>query len=148
MNFGSRGGGRRGEINLDLTPMVDVVFQLVLFLLLATTFKKPHPQQPMVPREDTPSIQVDLPRASADAVVRDAKEVRVWVDQAGDVYIGKDKVDTAALRERLAAAYRENPQTLVVVKADRGSSHGAVVTVMDVARDVGLDRLAIATAPQ
>jgi biopolymer transport protein ExbD len=147
VNFGGKRRGRRAEINLDLTPMVDVVFQLVLFLLLSTTFKTPK-KQDVAPREDTPAISVDLPRAGAEAVIRDKKDVNVWIAASGEIFVGADPVDLAALRVRFQDAKRDDPGTLVVVKADRGVSHGDVVEVMDLARAVGLNRLAIATAPR
>lgn len=148
MNFGGgRRGARRTEIVLDLTPMVDVVFQLVLFLLLATNFKTPK-KPDVAPREETPGIQVDLPRAGAEAVIREKKDINVWIAAEGGIYLGADPVDLAALRARFQAAKRDDPNTLVVVKADRGVPHGDVVEVMDLARDVGLTRLAIATAPK
>lgn len=127
--------------------MVDVVFQLVLFLLLSTTFKTPK-KNDVAPREDTPGIQVDLPRAGAEAVIRDKKDVNVWIALDGGIFVGADPVDLAALRLRFQAARRDDPATLVVVKADRGVPHGDVVAVMDLAREVGLNRLAIATAPR
>lgn len=127
--------------------MVDVVFQLVLFLLLSTTFKTPK-KADVAPREDTPGIQVDLPRAGAEAVIRDKKDVNVWIAADGGIFVGADPVDLAALRVRFTAAKREDSSTLVIVRADRGVSHGEVVEVMDLARAVGLNRLAIATSPR
>jgi biopolymer transport protein ExbD len=148
VNFGRR-GGRREILQLDLTPMIDVVFQLVLFLVLASTFKReevePKPAEASSEGKASPGIQVDLPRASAQAVLADKKDVNVWISAEGKLFVDDQPVDFAGLRERLRAAAGVDPSTLVIVKADTGVAHGVVVRVMDTARTEGLTRLAIAT---
>ena len=125
--------GRRPDPVVDVTPMIDIVFQLVLFFMVSTTFVT------------SPGIQVDLPRSSAQTVVSDDKDLQVWVTAEGSVYVDQQPVDAEALRQRLLSAARANPNTMVVLKADAGVSHGRVVAVMDQARAQGLTRLAIAT---
>ena len=125
--------GRRPDPVVDVTPMIDIVFQLVLFFMVSTTFVT------------SPGIQVDLPRSSAQTVVSDDKDLQVWVTAEGSVYVDQQPVDAEALRQRLLSAARANPNTMVVIKADAGVSHGRVVAVMDQARAQGLTRLAIAT---
>jgi biopolymer transport protein ExbD len=133
-------------MHLDLTPMIDVVFQLVLFLLLATTFKR---EDDMNRAEGegklAPGIQVDLPRASAEAVLADKKDINVWITVDGQMFLDDQPADIAALRTRFREAASADPSTLVIVKADAGVTHGKVVRVMDLARNAGLVRLAIAT---
>lgn len=145
MNFGRR-GGRREIMHLDLTPMIDVVFQLVLFLLLATTFKREEESYRAEGEGKlAPGIQVDLPRASAEAVLADKKDINVWITQQGQMFLDDQAVDIATLRSRFHDAAAADPSTLVIVKADAGVTHGSVVRVMDLARNQGLTRLAIAT---
>jgi biopolymer transport protein ExbD len=127
------GHARREDPVLDVTPMIDIVFQLVLFFMVSTTFVT------------SPGIQVDLPRSSAQTLVSEDKDVRVWMTADGAVYVDDVPVDVAGLRRALQAAARRDPNTVVVIKADQGVSHGRVVTAMDLARREGLSRLAIAT---
>jgi biopolymer transport protein ExbD len=130
------GRSRRADPMLDVTPMIDIVFQLVLFFMVSTTFIS------------SPGIQVDLPRANSQVVLSEKKDINVWVTVEGAVYVDDDPVDLDELRNRLRDAAESDPTTLVVIKADAGVEHGRVVTTMDIARSEGLTRLAIATDEQ
>lgn len=125
--------GRRADPMIDVTPMIDVVFQLLLFFMVSTTFI------------NNPGIQVQLPKASSQVVMSEDRDVRVWVTGEGAVYVDDDPVDLDQLRLRLRRAAERDPDTLVVIKADAGVPHGRVVTVMDIARQEGLGRLGIST---
>jgi len=124
---------RRPDPLIDVTPMIDVVFQLVLFLVVSTNFIQ------------SPGIQVDLPRSSAQTVLSDDKDLNIWMTVQGEVYANKEQVTASELRALLLQRAKADPNTLVVIKADTGVSHGRVVAVMDQATDAGLSRLAIAT---
>lgn len=125
--------GRRPDPVIDVTPMIDVVFQLVLFFMVSTNFVQ------------SPGIQVDLPRSSAQTVLSDDKDINVWMTLDGAVFVDDEPVDVSALVDLFRDRGRADPNTLVVIKADTGVSHGRVVAVMDQARAQGLTRLAIAT---
>ncbi len=127
------GVARRPDPHIDVTPMIDVVFQLVLFFMVSTTFIS------------SPGIQVDLPRASSEVVIAEKRDLNVWVTAEGAVYVDDAPVTLQRLREQLRQTAKADPSTLVVIKADAGVTHGRVVTVMDLARAEGLSRLAIAT---
>ena len=124
---------RRADPLIDVTPMIDIVFQLVLFFMVSTTFVQ------------SPGIQVDLPRSSAQTVLSEDQDLHVWMTVDGAVYLDEAPVTAAQLRQMFERRARSNPNTLVVIKADTGVSHGRVVAVMDQARAQGLSRLAIAT---
>lgn len=131
MNFRSR--RRVDELAVDVTPLIDIIFQLVLFFMVSTTFVT------------TPGIEVDLPRSSSDVILREKSEVKLWVTADGAILVDDTAVSWAQLRRELADAAKRDPATLVVIKADQAVGHGRVVAVMDLARSLGLDRLAIAT---
>ncbi len=136
MNFGARAGGRRREeLRVDVTPLIDIIFQLVLFFMVSTTFIS------------TPGIQVDLPRSSAQTIIRDKQDMNIWVTGGGEIYVERDAVSAEELREALSEAAKKDPSTMIIIKADAGVEHGRVVSVMDLARAYGLTRLAIATDP-
>jgi biopolymer transport protein ExbD/biopolymer transport protein TolR len=113
--------------------MIDIVFQLVLFFMVSTTFVS------------TPGFQVDLPRASAEVVLSDKDDVNVWMTLEGAVYVNDQPVTLPELVTIFRRAAERDPDTLVIIKADTGVPHGRVVTAMDTARTQGLTRLAIAT---
>ena len=130
MNFSAR---RREEMIVDVTPLIDIIFQLVLFFMVSTTFVT------------SPGIEVDLPRSSSDTILQDDSEIEVWVTRDGAVQINDVGVDWAGLTSSLTNAQTSDPRTMVIIKADRDVDHGRVVAVMDLARSLGLSRLAIAT---
>ena len=130
MNFART---RRADVVVDVTPLIDIIFQLVLFFMVSTTFVT------------SPGIEVDLPRSSSDTILRDKDDIKLWVTSEGAVYVDDYPVDWASLQAALGAAAKSNPATLIIIKADRDVDHGRVVAVMDLARSLGLNRLAIAT---
>ena len=130
MNF-SR--SRRAEPVVDVTPLIDIIFQLVLFFMVSTTFVT------------APGIEVDLPRSSADTVLREQDDLSIWISSDGAVYVDDQPVDFSGLERAMDRAAQNNPNTLVMLKADREVDHGRVVAVMDAARNRGLTQLAIAT---
>lgn len=141
MKFARR---RRDDPVIDLTPMLDVAFNLVLFFMVTTSFVRRSADEGA---EESPGIQVDLPRSSAQAVLAEKTDINVFMTSDGAVYVDDVPVDQGDLKRRLRTAAEGNPNTMVIIKADRGVSHGRVVAVMDQARSVGLTRLAIATDP-
>lgn len=124
---------RRPDPVIDLTPMIDVVFQLLLFFMVTTTFISSQ------------GIDVELPRSSAQVVLSDKKDVNIWMTTEGAVYVDEVPMTTAELRALLKRRAEADPNAQVVIKADQGVSHGRVVAVMDLARSLGLSKLAIAT---
>ncbi|MCP4804658.1 MAG: biopolymer transporter ExbD [Proteobacteria bacterium] len=132
MNFSRT---RRDETRVDMTPLIDIIFQLVLFFMVSTTFIT------------APGIQVDLPRSSSQTILRDKEDVNIWMTTDGAVYVDEQPVQWADLDGILSNAATRDTSTLVVIKADQSVDHGRVVRVMDLARGKGLSRLAIATDP-
>jgi len=124
---------RRVETNVDVTPLIDIIFQLVLFFMVSTNFVT------------SPGIEVDLPRSSSQTVLREKQEVKLWITEDGAVALDETVVSWSELGAALKTKSREAPDTLVIIKADQAVGHGRVVAIMDLARSVGLDRLAIAT---
>jgi biopolymer transport protein ExbD len=127
---------RRVEPIVDVTPLIDIIFQLVLFFMVSTTFVT------------APGIEVDLPRSSADTILREQDDLSIWIAADGAVYVDDRPVDFAGLTTAMDEAAQKNPGTLIMLKADREVDHGRVVAVMDAARNRGLTQLAIATEVQ
>jgi len=127
---------RREEPSVNLTPLIDVVFLLLIFFMVTTTF-----------REES-EIQINLPQASNKPVEHEAQALEVTIDRDGRFFVNQQalintQLDTLkrALRELKSDADNQS----VIVSADANAPHQAVVKAMDAARQVGLTRLSIAT---
>jgi biopolymer transport protein ExbD len=124
------------RLELNLTPLIDVVFVLLIFFVLTTTFDR-HAE-----------LQIELPRASAEPVQQRREPLELSIDAAGRYYInGRALVNTqaATLTTALEDATKGREDTPIILNADARTPHQAVVTAMDVAARVGLTRLSIAT---
>jgi biopolymer transport protein ExbD len=127
---------RREPARVDVTPLIDIIFQLVLFFMVSTTFVS------------SPGIEVNLPRSSAETLLKEQEDLHIWMTDAGAVFVDKKAVDFVSLERILSQRADRDPSTLVIIEADTEVEHGRVVGVMDLARSVGLERLAIATEPE
>ncbi len=139
MNFRGGPGGlsRRAATVVDITALVDVVFQLLIFFLLTSSYVS----QPPSPSDD-PQVPVDLPESSLAAEAQPVEDFTIVVDGAGDIFVGAnaDKVSVEELANRLAKAASENPNTVVLIRGDQQVPYGRIAEVMAVAR---LSRLRI-----
>ena len=134
MQFRSR--PRQDDARIEITPLVDMVFLLLIFFMLSTTFIV------------TPGIKVNLPKSSAEKVTRDKQEVRVVVTRDNKVFLEKRLVTMPELQQSFRQVAAKNAQVMVIIQADAQAFHGRVVEVMDSAKVAGLNRLAIATTPR
>lgn len=121
------------EPRIDLTPMVDVVFLLLIFFMISTTFV------------ETPGISIKLPEASSQTIDREPKEIKIYLSREGDIFHRDQKISLEGFKALLAEHQSKAAQTTVLLLADQESRHGKVVTLMDLARDAGFVKLAIAT---
>ncbi len=133
MNIRTQSGP--SNLVLDLTPMIDVVFLLLIFFMIATTFADPE-------RE----IELDLPEAEAAAQAESEKEtliINVLAD--GSVLLRGESLDTLSLDAALRRAAKQSSETEVTIRGDRLARHQAIVSVMDACGRAGLTRLAVGT---
>jgi len=121
---------------LDITPIVDTVFNLLIFFALSLNFVS------------TPGIQVTLPKSAAREIPQERKDLRVAITAAGQIFANQRAVDIKALAEEFRRAAQAGGETQVLIQADQQVTHGQVVEVMDLARRAGLHRLAIVTRPR
>ncbi len=122
------------EPRVELTPMVDVVFLLLIFFMISTTFV------------ETPGISVKLPESSSRKSIAEEKEVKVHLTSRGEIYLGDVKTSLPDLAPRLKELRREAGGDIsFVLLADQDARHGQVVKIMDLAREAGFGTLAIAT---
>ena len=121
------------EPRIDLTPMVDVVFLLLIFFMISTTFV------------ESPGISIKLPEASSQSIEREPKEFKIYLSREGDIYYHDRKISIADYKKLLVEHQSNADNTTILLLADQESRHGKVVTLMDLARDAGFVKLAIAT---
>ena len=126
---------RRPSPTLNLAPFVDIVFLLVIFFMVTSTF--------ITPEEGLP---VDLP--SAQSAEQEPTGVPVVVvDARGQVFLGNRRYSDAALFAELKDRLAGKKDRTVVLRADSKVPHGRVVEVMDILRQAGASRVAIAVMP-
>lgn len=136
MSFGRRGAGlrrhrRASSAVVDLTPLIDVVFQLLIFFLLTATF------------QNNAAFKVKLPKAKNKDVSQEPKALVVTLSADGRFAMDGHTVDEAELETRLCMAAKSDNELTVNVRADESTQHKFVVQVMDIANTCGIKRLGI-----
>ena len=119
------------ESEVNLTPMLDVVFIMLIFFIVTASFVKES------------GIDVNRPNA-ATAEVKAKGNILVAISDTGQIWIDKRQVDIRAVRANIERLHAENPQGAVVIQADKDSKNGLLVQVMDAARSAGVLNVSIA----
>ena len=122
---------RREAPRLDMTPLIDVIFQLLLFFMLSTTFR------------NTPSFEVQLPEVSSDQMIQEDHTWTVMVSKDGKLSAQGSDFDKSQLFEKLQEQLKSNPQLSFIIEADEELSHGIVVDMMDIAQEAGVSSVQI-----
>lgn len=122
-----------GAAGLNITPLIDMMFILLIFFITTASFVK--------------ESGVDVNRPTAETAVRkELGNILVSVTSAGEVWVDKRRVDVRAVRGQIERLKAENPEGSVVILADEEAEVGLVVQVMDQARLAGVDNVSIAAA--
>lgn len=124
---------KRDDLRVELTPMIDVVFLLLIFFMISTTFI------------ETPGLSIKLPEASTTVADKEPEEVKVYLSKDGDIYLQDEKVTLAALKSHLKTYGNRSKTMTFLLLADKDARHGQVVQLMDSAQNSGFGKLAIAT---
>lgn len=123
---------RDTNIIINITPLIDVVFILLIFFAVTTSFVTPT------------SIKMDLPKAKGEAV-EDKKNIRVAVDSTGALFIDGESIKDDELESMLKTLKDIHPEATVIIEADEKAMHGKVVFVIDKAKSADYTKFAIAT---
>ena len=119
------------EAEIDLTPMLDVVFIMLIFFIVTATFIKESGIE--VNRPDTKTAQF---KKTVSLLVAVSPDSAIWID--------KKKVDVRNVRPLMERLHAENPKGGLVIQADMDSKVEKVLAIMDAARTIGISQVAIA----
>lgn len=133
MNFSSDTLFEEESLEINITPLIDIVFLLLIFFMVSTTFV------------ESSGIKVDLPAADTKAATEKVEKLEVSIGSDDTIYFGEEKVSLPQLEEILQQE-PEKSRTLIL-RADKVVTHGLVVNVMDIATKSGFKKLAVATTP-
>jgi len=116
---------------INMTPMLDVVFILLIFFIVTASFVKEA------------GIEVNRPEA-ATAVKKERANILVAISDKGEIWINKRRVDVRAVQANIERLKAENPQGTVVIQADQKATTDVLIKVMDSARAAGVYDVSIA----
>jgi len=119
------------ESEVDITPMLDVVFIMLIFFIVTATFVKES------------GIDVNRPQA-ATAMIKEKGNILIAISADNEIWIDRRKVDVRSLRPNIERLHAENPKGSVVIQADSESKNALLVQVMDASRSAGVYNIAIA----
>lgn len=119
------------ESEINITPMLDVVFIMLIFFIVTATFVKEA------------GIDVNRPDA-ATAVQKESANILIAIGPNNDIWIDKRQIDVRAVRPNIERLHAENPQGSVVIQADKESKTDTLIQVMDAARQAGVYNVSIA----
>ncbi|MBW4690762.1 MAG: biopolymer transporter ExbD [Lyngbya sp. HA4199-MV5] len=123
------------EVQIQIIPLIDVIFCILTFFILAAL---------QLTRQQ--GIEIDLPKAST-GTTQMRQMLVVTVSATGQTFINKQFIDRAQLYQQLQDYHQKNPDGLLVLNASQTAFYNDVVQILDVMRQVGGDRVALATQP-
>ena len=132
---------RKQQVEINLTPLIDVVFLLLIFFMVSTTFK------------DEARLRVQLPEAQGEEVpAQEPEQIRIVIDRAGSYWVDDQRVvdrRPITLARALRGALGERKDVPVLIQADANATHQSVMTALDAAAEVGLVQIGFsASRPQ
>ena len=129
--------GGEDEPDINLTPLIDVVFLLLIFFMVSTTF------------EHQSRIQIELPEATADATEQQDNTLEILIDAQGRYFIGDQQVinsELKTLKSAISKAVGNRGELPVTIRADANTPHQAVIRVLDASSQLGLTHISLATS--
>jgi biopolymer transport protein ExbD len=128
--FGASGKRRKPSINI--TSLIDVMFLLLIFFMVSSTFK------------DEEAIEITLPQAGSGAA-QTLEVYEVLVSKEGQYYIDGEIVERGALAERVTVLLESDPEANIVLRGDAGADWQSIVSAIDILRNTGITNLSIPT---
>jgi len=123
---------RKKDIHLDITPIVDTVFNLLIFFALSLNFTF------------TSSLNINLPEVSSKEVIGETRQAIIQITKKGEIFLNQSRVNNNSLAEMLKKIKLKTPLCNIVIQADELVPHGKVVYVMDICKKAGFNKISIA----
>ncbi len=135
---------KQNSVFVDFTPIVDTVFNLIIFFALSLNFI------------GMPALKLKLPQASTKEGVKEKNEFRVFITKAyqkdgytfGNFVVENKQLSLEDIEMAVYQRFVNNKDLVVIIQADESVSQGEVVKIMDIAKKVGIEKIAIATRPK
>ena len=121
------------DVEINLTPMLDVVFIMLIFFIVTAVFVK------------DPGVEITRPEA-VTAFIPDKGSIFIAVTAANEIWVDKRSVGTDGVRAAIERLHTENPEGGVVIQADSAAANEFVINVIDAAKDAGIDNITIAAS--
>jgi len=128
---------KEDETLINLTPLIDVVFLLLIFFMVSTTF------------EQQSRIQIELPEATASPEELEEESIEIIIDAQGRYFIGEEQVvntELKTLKSAIGKAVGDRGTVPVTIRADASTPHQAVITALDATSQLGLTQISLATS--
>jgi len=124
---------KKTDYTVDITALVDVVFLMLIFFMVSTSFKVAS------------TLKLELPSSQSKAQQTEQQEVVISVNSSGQLYVQDEPVQDADLRRRILNVSKGDPNMRVVLRADAEARHRRVVYILDTIRGLGMGKVGIAT---
>lgn len=125
----------KDEPEINITPMLDIVFIMLIFFIVTTSFIRET------------GVEVEKPTAFT-AEPRPQGNVLIAIRENDEIWMNKQEVEIHEVRSEVERAKAENPESAVVLIADRGARTGMLVEVMDQVQAAGINRISISAEPE
>mgnify|MGYP000447421048 FL=1 len=123
------------EDDINITPMLDVVFILLIFFIVTANFIK------------EPGLEVNRPDAETSSIQENAA-ILIAIGATGDIWIDGRRIDVRQVKANITKLLAENPQGTVVIQADERATADKIIAVMDQSRDAGVYAISLASEPK
>lgn len=127
---------------INITPLTDIFLVLLIIFMVGSSIVVEQAQG------GGNGVRVDLPKGAAKELHAAPRDFAVAILKDGTTVAEGKAIEIGALKERFLKLVKDSPQSQVIIQADAGVQHGKVVEVMEAAKAVGIERLAIATEGQ
>lgn len=136
MQFSNRRASRRELSDINVTSLVDIIFNLLLFFMLTTSFS------------ETTGLEIQLPTASENELKGTENDLTITLSEQGEIIVDGVVISASEIEPLLQNHKKAHPKGIVLIQADTAVPHGKVVEVVDAAKRIGLPRLGIATTAE
>ncbi len=127
---------RDKELDINITPLIDVVFLLLIFFMVSTTFQRES------------EITIELPESSGEIAKTEKKVIEISIDNQGRYFVNQRRIkdsDIKTLKKAIKITRGDTKEPKLIISADKMTPHQFVVRAMDAARQLGLVHLTFAT---